>query len=160
MTPNTGDASRPAETDGGGQSANAAPTSDGGGQSANAAPTSDGGGQSSPNADGSTDSATDTPGAEPAPTAASATVPGNTALTKHKPPEQEAFDWRGWLLVGVVVLAFLVVPAIVLFLPQLHGVLSYAGLSLTQTYLIFPMIPALLLGGIAVWAAVRSRTAE
>ncbi len=141
MTRNTGDPSRPTETDAAGQSTNAASTSD----------TGDG---SAPNADGSTD----TRGAEPAPAAASATAPGNTAITKHKPPEQEGFDWRGWLLVGVVVLAFLVVPAIVLFLPQLHGVLSQAGLSLTQTYLIFPMVPALLLGGIAVWAAVRSRT--
>jgi len=119
----------------------------------------DAGDQPSPS-DGRPESAADTPETDPDSTATAGVLPGHTPVTKHKPPEQETFDWRGWLLVGAVVLSFLVVPAVVLFLPQLHGVLSSAGLSLTQTYLVFPMIPALLLGGIAVWAAVRSRTAE
>jgi len=108
-------------------------------------------------ADGPAESAADAPGTDPDATPAGP-VPGG--ITSHKPPEQEAFDWRGWLLVGAVVLSFLVVPAFVLFLPELHGVLGRAGLSLTQAYLVFPMVPALVLGSLAVWAAVRSRTAE
>lgn len=94
------------------------------------------------------------------PTVTGADVSGETAeITKHKPPEQERFDWRGWLLVAVVFVSFLVFPAIVLYLPEIHGALSLAGLSLTQAYVVFPMIPAILLGGVAVWAAIRSRTA-
>ena len=70
------------------------------------------------------------------------------------PPEQ--FDWRGWLLVGVVVCSTLVVPALVLFLPQMESLVSGLGLSMRQAYLALPMVPAILLGVTAVWVTLRS----
>jgi len=79
---------------------------------------------------------------------------------RYAPPPQETFGWRGWILVGIVVLSFLVVPATILFLPQAEPAVKSLGLTLRAAYLALPMIPALLLGATAVWAAVRSRSAE
>ena len=85
-------------------------------------------------------------------------VDGVARAPRHAPPPANAFDWEGWLLVGLVVICFLVVPVIVLTLSEAHWLLGALGLSLRQAYLVFPMIPAVLLGGTAVWAAVRSRS--
>jgi hypothetical protein len=85
---------------------------------------------------------------------------GGAQPPRYAPPSQEAFGWRGWLLVGIVVLSFLVVPATILFLPQAEPAVRSLGLTLRAAYLALPMIPALLLGATAVWAAVRSRSAE
>ncbi len=74
------------------------------------------------------------------------------------PPSESGFDWRGWLLVGVILFCFLVVPATILFLPQAQGFIASLGLTLRDAYLVLPLIPAFLLGAVAVWAAVRSRT--
>lgn len=63
------------------------------------------------------------------------------------------FDWRGWLLVGVVVVSFLVIPGIVLLRP-----LRIVGFR--TTYLLLPLAPAVLLGATAVWVAIRSRQGE
>jgi len=70
----------------------------------------------------------------------------------------EVFGWRGWVLVCVVVFAFLVVPATLLYLPQAQGVVASLGLTLRDAYLVLPLVPAFLLGVTAVWAAVRSRS--
>ncbi|MEF8887042.1 MAG: hypothetical protein V5A30_04485 [Haloarculaceae archaeon] len=74
------------------------------------------------------------------------------------PPSESGFDWRGWLLVGVILVCFLVVPAAILFLPQAQGLIASLGLTLRDAYLVLPLIPAFLLGAVAVWAAVKSRT--
>jgi hypothetical protein len=84
--------------------------------------------------------------------------PAGSPRPHQAPPSEEGFDWRGWLLVGVVVVAFLVVPTAILSLPQAQGLVTSLGLSLRDTYLVLPLIPAFLLGVVAVWAAVRSRT--
>jgi len=83
---------------------------------------------------------------------------GGARPPRYAPPPQERFDWRGWVLVAVVVLSFLVVPGAILFLPQAQGVVGSLGLTLRGAYLALPMIPALLLGATAVWAAVRARS--
>jgi hypothetical protein len=70
----------------------------------------------------------------------------------------DEFGWRGWLLVGMVVVAFLLVPAVILFLPQARGLVASLGLTLRDAYLVLPLVPAFLLGATAVWAAVRSRS--
>jgi len=70
----------------------------------------------------------------------------------------EELDWRGWLLVVAVVLSFLVVPVFVLFIPQMSDLIASFGFSARQAYLVFPMLPALGLGVISVWAAVRTQT--
>lgn len=69
----------------------------------------------------------------------------------------DEMDWRGWLLVGLVCVCFLVIPAMVLYLPSAQGFIESLGLSLRQTYLALPMIPAILLGVTAVWAALRTQ---
>lgn len=73
------------------------------------------------------------------------------------PPSDSGFDWRGWLLVATILACFLVVPAVILFLPQAEGFIASLGLTLRDAYLVLPLLPALLLGAVAVWAAVRSR---
>jgi len=73
------------------------------------------------------------------------------------PPSESGFDWRGWLLVGAIVVCFLVVPGVILYLPQAEGFIASLGLTLRDAYLVLPLIPALGLGVLAVWAAVRSR---
>jgi hypothetical protein len=82
-----------------------------------------------------------------------------TATRPSQAPSGEAtFDWRGWLLVGVIVVSFLVVPVAILFLPQAQGFIRSLGLTLRDAYLTLPLIPAFLLGAVAVWAAVRIRS--
>ncbi|MFT4946403.1 MAG: hypothetical protein ACI8TL_000638 [Natronomonas sp.] len=72
----------------------------------------------------------------------------------------EKMDWRGWLLVGAVLVCFLVIPVLILFIPQAQSLLSSLGLTLRQAYLAMPMIPAILLGITAVWAALRTQTPD
>jgi hypothetical protein len=73
-------------------------------------------------------------------------------------PSDAEFDWRGWLLVAAVVLAFLVVPGVLYLLPTVQSAVADLGLGLRHTYLVLPLVPAFLLGVIAVWSAVRSRS--
>ena len=61
---------------------------------------------------------------------------------------REEWDWRGWVLVGVIALCFLVIPATILYLPPVR--------PYKFAYLVLPMIPAILLGATAVWSAQRS----
>jgi hypothetical protein len=73
------------------------------------------------------------------------------------PPSEDGFDWRGWLLVGVIVFAFFVAPGSLLVLPAVQGAVKSLGLTLRDAYLVLPLVPAFALGAVAVWAAVRSR---
>lgn len=63
-------------------------------------------------------------------------------------PDEREFDWRGWTLVGTVVFAFLIAPAIILLHPP-------SALPFFVAYLILPLLPAFLLGLVAVWSATR-----
>lgn len=56
------------------------------------------------------------------------------------------FDWRGWILVGVIVFAFLIAPATIVLLPPADYLFAL---------LILPLAPAVLLALTAVWATVR-----
>lgn len=69
-------------------------------------------------------------------------------------PEPTGFGDRGWVLVAVVVLAFLVVPGVIYLRPALPG---EAGLSFVVAMLVLPLVPALLLGVTAVWSMAASR---
>ena len=73
-------------------------------------------------------------------------------------PEGAEFDWGGWLLVAAVVFAFLIVPGALYLLPTVQDAVASLGLGLRHTYLVLPLLPAFLLGAIAVWSAVRSRS--
>jgi hypothetical protein len=39
-----------------------------------------------------------------------------------------------------------------------RSAVASVGLSLRDTYLVLPLLPAFLLGAVAVWSAVRSRS--
>lgn len=96
------------------------------------------------------DSATESDPNDAATTGATSAVTSDGASTGE-------FDWRGWALVGAIVLAFLVVPGMILYLPAAQGVIQSFGLTVRDAYLFLPLIPAFGLGLIAVWSAVRSR---
>ena len=70
-----------------------------------------------------------------------------TEQSPHPEAVDREFDWRGWVLVGVIVLAFLVAPAVITFWPPDVGY-RYA-------LLIVPLFPAVLLAVTAVWATTR-----
>ncbi|ELY89059.1 hypothetical protein C483_13950 [Natrialba hulunbeirensis JCM 10989] len=57
------------------------------------------------------------------------------------------FDWRGWVLVGVIIVAFLVAPISILLWPP--------TLNYFVALLILPLFPAALLAVTAVWATTR-----
>jgi hypothetical protein len=71
--------------------------------------------------------------------------------------DEQEFDWRGWVLVGIIIVSFLVVPMIILALPYVAGPgLAVFGLTWRDTFLALPLIPALALGVAAVWATARA----
>lgn len=82
-------------------------------------------------------------------------VPQTGRPTSLQPPEQ--LGWHGWVLVGLVFVSFLIIPLLILYIPEISGFLGTLGVSQRQAYLALPMIPAILLGVTAVWAAVRSQ---
>jgi len=71
---------------------------------------------------------------------------------------EREFDWRGWTLVATIVFAFLVVPGALLGLPAAQSLVASLGLTLRDAYLVLPLVPAFLLGSVAVWSAVRARS--
>ncbi len=62
----------------------------------------------------------------------------------------------GWLLVGAVAVALLVVPATLLFVPAVQEWLAARGIS-QELYFALPLVPAVALAAAAVWAAVATR---
>lgn len=78
-----------------------------------------------------------------------------------EPPRQAEtsgeFGGEGWVLVGMILLGFLVIPIAILLLPAAQGLIQSLGLTLRAAYLALPLVPAFLLGAIAVWSALRSR---
>lgn len=61
----------------------------------------------------------------------------------------DGFGTRGWVLVGAVVLATVVVPGTIYALPALP---ADAGLPFLVAMLVLPLVPAVLLGAAAVWS--------
>lgn len=77
-----------------------------------------------------------------------ASTSGNWVEEPAHPAEVDReFGWRGWILVGAIVLAFVVAPALILWRPP---VLPYR-----VTLLVLPLVPAVLLAVVAVWATTR-----
>lgn len=80
-----------------------------------------------------------------------------------EPPRKPAanddeFGWRGWVLVAVLIFAFLLIPWALILLPPAQSGVAGLGLSWRDTYLVVPLIPALLLGVVGVWTALAART--
>jgi len=72
-------------------------------------------------------------------------------------PGSDEFGREGWAVVAILFVSFLVVPPAIVLLPEARGVIASLGLTMRDAYLALPMIPAVLLGIAAVWAAVRTR---
>ncbi|MCU4925388.1 hypothetical protein OB905_05215 [Halobacteria archaeon AArc-dxtr1] len=66
----------------------------------------------------------------------------------HPDAVERTFDWRGWVLVCAIVLAFVIAPLVILLIPP--GVEGYRF-----ALLIVPLVPAVLLALTAVWATTR-----
>ncbi|WP_418282760.1 hypothetical protein [Halorubrum sp. DTA98] len=63
--------------------------------------------------------------------------------------EPEGVGRRGWVLVAALIVSVLVIPGIIYAYPYAAG--SF-GLTFYGTYLLLPLIPAVLLGVLAVWS--------
>ena len=88
-------------------------------------------------------------------TATAQTADADTRLDQrvvHPEEVDREFDWRGWVLVGAIVVSFLVIPTIIVLYPHVG---TMFGLSFWDAYLVLPMIPAVVLAAIAVWATTR-----
>ncbi|MFC3956761.1 hypothetical protein [Halovivax cerinus] len=66
----------------------------------------------------------------------------------HPTATDRTFGWRGWALVGIIVLAFIVAPAAIYLLPP--GAEGYRF-----ALILLPLFPALVLAVGAVWATTR-----
>ena len=76
------------------------------------------------------------------------------ADAEDEPPtdaDDDGLGRAGWVLVAVVVIAFLVVPGIIYVRPTAPGELGFRFLA---AMLVLPFLPALLLGVTAVWSLV------
>ena len=80
-----------------------------------------------------------------------ATAAGPTAADPVNADQDDAdgFGDRGWVLVGVVVFSFLVVPGAIYLFPSAP---AEAGLPFFAAMLALPLVPAALLGLTAVWS--------
>lgn len=66
---------------------------------------------------------------------------------RHPESVDREFGWRGWVLVGTIVLAFVVAPLGILLWPP--------SLNYWFALLILPLFPAVVLALTAVWASTR-----
>ncbi|PSQ33929.1 hypothetical protein BRD05_07700 [Halobacteriales archaeon QS_9_70_65] len=80
---------------------------------------------------------------------ADATASGDDARSEVADRE---FDYRGWTLVVALFVSIVVIPGIIYLYPRVGP--SF-GLTFYDTYLALPMIPAVVLGILAVWATTR-----
>ena len=62
--------------------------------------------------------------------------------------DTQSFGWRGWVLVIAIILGFVIIPAIITLYPP-------TWVSFRFAFLILPLIPAVLLGVLAVWVTTR-----
>jgi cytochrome b subunit of formate dehydrogenase len=72
-------------------------------------------------------------------------------------PAADGFGRKGWALTAVLFTCVLVIPGIIYLYPYAAG---WFGLPFFATYLALPLVPAVLLGLVAVWsmtAATRDR---
>ena len=64
-------------------------------------------------------------------------------------PEADGFGRKGWALTAVLFTCVLVIPGIIYLYPYVAG---WFGLPFFATYLALPLVPAVLLGVVAVWS--------
>ncbi|ESS04038.1 MAG: hypothetical protein A07HR67_01022 [uncultured archaeon A07HR67] len=76
-------------------------------------------------------------------------VAGEPAAEPASTPEAEGFGRKGWALTAVLFCCVLVIPGIIYAYPYAAGAL---GVTFFATYLALPLVPAALLGLVAVWS--------
>ena len=64
-------------------------------------------------------------------------------------PDADGFGRKGWALTAVLFTCVLVIPGAIYLYPYAAGAF---GLTFFATYLALPLVPALLLGAVAVWS--------
>ena len=64
-------------------------------------------------------------------------------------PTADGFGRRGWALTAVLFTCVLVIPGVIYLYPYAAG---WFGLPFFATYLALPLVPAVLLGLVAVWS--------
>ena len=69
--------------------------------------------------------------------------------------DDREFGWRGWLLVAWLFVSLLVVPTLLFYLPRAGAAAASLGLGYRDAFLVLPLLPALGLGLLAVWATTR-----
>jgi uncharacterized membrane protein YraQ (UPF0718 family) len=78
---------------------------------------------------------------------------GGEAPTGETPtgeePVADGFGRKGWALTAVLFTCVLVIPGIIYLYPYVAG---WFGLPFFATYLALPLVPAVLLGAVAVWS--------
>jgi hypothetical protein len=79
---------------------------------------------------------------------------GATAADRPRGEDRE-FGLRGWLLVAMLVLALVVVPVLLYFVPRAQGLAASLGLGYRDAFLVLPLVPAVVLAALAVWATTR-----
>ena len=87
--------------------------------------------------------------AAPADGAASPSVADEPAAEPASPPEAEGFGRKGWALTAVLFWCVLVIPGVIYAYPYAAGAF---GVTFFATYLALPLVPAALLGLVAVWS--------
>ena len=72
-------------------------------------------------------------------------------------PENRAreFGLRGWILVGWLVVSLIIVPGLLLYIPEAGSFAKSLGLGYRDAFLVLPLIPALGLGVLSIWATTR-----
>jgi len=76
--------------------------------------------------------------------------PGDREEDTREPASEtgaDEFGTGGWALVALLVVCLFVIPGVILIRPP--------GLPWEVAFLVLPLIPGFLLGGAAVWLAVR-----
>ncbi len=72
-------------------------------------------------------------------------------------PRADGFGRKGWALTAVLFTCVLVIPGIIYAYPYAAGAF---GLTFFATYLALPLVPALLLGLVAVWSMTAATPDE
>mgnify|MGYP006948678873 FL=1 len=71
------------------------------------------------------------------------------------PGEQSTFGLGGWGLVVALFFAFGIIPMTIFYIPRAQGLLTAIGLGYRDAFLVLPLVPALVLGVLAVWVTAR-----
>ena len=102
------------------------------------------------------DDVTSTPSTGEPATPASEQARGSDDEQAHEPSKAggasaaaDGFGPRGWALTGVLFLCVVVIPGIIYTYPYAAGGL---GFTFFATYLALPLVPAALLGLVAIWS--------